>query len=257
MYLKPRLTALVVSILFLSISVVLAGPLEDCAEYTRLGIPGQQGELLCRTGYLLAHSPEHKNPLWVIERLTRERATSKVVPRYDKFQADPGLAKGKRSELSDYRGSGYDRGHMAPSADMRWDRNAMIECFYLSNMVPQVGEGMNRGIWKDLEEYVRNWAIDRGEIFVFTGPVYYGGVTKTIGKNRVAVPSHLYKIVYDPARKEAVAFTMPNQALNPSDMPSYIVTIREIEAWTGLDFLTALDAETQNAVETARPERLW
>jgi endonuclease G, mitochondrial len=132
----------------------------------------------------------------------------------------------KRAELSDYKGSGYDRGHMAPSADMKWDQHAMIECFYLSNIVPQVGKGMNQGIWKDLEEKVRRWAIARGELFIFTGPVYEGYPKETIGRNRIVAPSHLYKIVYDPIMREVIAFFMPNQPLKTSDMPQHIVPIR-------------------------------
>ena len=254
-YARPWLALL--SAILLSASVGFAGPLEDCAEYARLGVPGQDGELLCRTGHLLAHSSQNKTPIWVIERLTKEKATSRVVPRYNKFQADPDLEKGKRAELSDYKASGYDRGHMAPSANMRWDRQAMIECFYLSNMVPQVGKGMNQGIWKDLEELVRVWAIDREELFVFTGPIYEGGVSKTIGKNKVAVPSHLYKIVYDPNRQEAIAFIMPNKALKTEDMLNYIATIRDIEEKTGLDFFSSFEKELQDVIETKRASGLW
>ena len=257
MRLAARRVLLVLCIFFLFLSPALAGPLEDCAEYARLGVPGQDGELLCRTGHLLAHSSQNKTPIWVIERLTKEKATSRVVPRYNKFQADPDLEKGKRAELSDYKASGYDRGHMAPSANMRWDRQAMIECFYLSNMVPQVGKGMNQGIWKDLEELVRVWAIDREELFVFTGPIYEGGVSKTIGKNKVAVPSHLYKIVYDPNRQEAIAFIMPNKALKTEDMLNYIATIRDIEEKTGLDFFSNFEKELQDVIETKRASGLW
>ncbi|OPY85925.1 MAG: Nuclease precursor [Syntrophorhabdus sp. PtaU1.Bin153] len=253
----PRLFFLSLSILFLLSFPVHSGPLDDCAEYAKLGVPGHNGKILCRTGYLLAHSPKYKTPVWVIERLTKEKAAADVVPRYNKFQADPDLTKGKRAELSDYQGSGYDRGHMAPSADMRWDKQAMIECFFLSNMVPQVGKGMNRGIWKDLEALVRTWTIRRGELFIFTGPIYQGGVKKTIGKNRVAVPSHLYKIVYDPDRKEAIAFVMPNKALKTKDLPAYIVTIRDVESKTGLDFLTSFDKELQDTIETTKAEDLW
>ncbi|NLT24755.1 MAG: DNA/RNA non-specific endonuclease, partial [Syntrophorhabdus sp.] len=218
------------SIFFLFSSLALAGPLEDCAEYARLGVPGQDGDLLCRTGHLLAHDPVRKTPIWVAERLTADKATSTVVPREaGSFRIDSGLKKGRRAGLSDYRKSGYDRGHMASAADMHWDKKAMIECFYLSNMVPQVGKKMNQGIWKALEELVRSWVIDRGEIFIYTGPIYDGGTTKTIGKNKVAIPSRLYKIVYDRNRQEAIAFIMPNKALETEDLPLYIVTVRDVE----------------------------
>jgi endonuclease G len=167
------------------------------------------------------------------------------------------LEEGDRAELSDYKGNGYDRGHMAPAADMRWDQQAMEECFYLSNMVPQVGKGMNQGIWKNLEENIRKWALDREELYIFTGPIYEDGGKKTIGKNKVGVPTHLYKIVYDPVKVEAIAFIMPNEKLDSKDMPNYIVTIRDIEKKTGLDFLSNIDKQVQDAIETKKAKGLW
>jgi endonuclease G len=218
---RLRPVLLVFSIFLFLTSPTLAGPLEDCAEYAQLGVPGQDGDILCRTGHLLAHHPVRKTPIWVIERLTAEKAASTVVPREaGSFRLDPGLKKGRRAGLSDYRKSGYDRGHMAPAADMRWDEQAMIDCFYLSNMVPQVGKKMNQGIWKALEERVR-------------------------------------KIVYDPGRQEAIAFIMPNEALETEDLPLYVVTVRDVEEKTGLDFLSNLEKELQDSIETTRADGLW
>lgn len=124
-------------------------------------------------------------------------------------------------------------------------------------MSPQVGVGMNRGIWKDLEEKVREWAVQRGQLYIFTGPIYEGGIAKTIGKNKVAVPTHFYKIVYDPVQVEAIAFIMPNEKLRTADMPNYIVSIREVEAKTKLNFLSKLKKRIQDVVETVRAEGLW
>ena len=146
---------------------------------------------------------------------------------------------------------------MAPAGDMRWDQQAMSESFFLSNMVPQTGKGMNQGIWKNLEEKVRRWAISRGEVFIFTGPIYAKTPPDTIGRNKVAVPTHLYKIIYDPVRVEAIAFIMPNIKLQSSDMPSYIVTIREVEEKTGLNFLSSLKPKIEDAVELTKAEELW
>jgi endonuclease G, mitochondrial len=246
--------SIVIALLFCA-STVCAAPLDDCKEYSRLGLPGKQGDFLCRKGHLLAHDATKKTPLWVIEHLTTEKAQGNL-PRYDKFQPDPDLKEGERAELSDYRSSGYDRGHMAPAAGMKWDQQAMVECFYLSNMVPQVGKGMNRGIWKDLEEYIRTWAIDRGSVYIFTGPIYEGGAHATIGKNKVAVPTHLYKIFYDSHKAEAIAFIMPNEKLDTADMHKYIVTVRDIEKKTGLDFLSDLDPDVQNVVENKKAQGL-
>jgi endonuclease G len=124
-------------------------------------------------------------------------------------------------------------------------------------MVPQIGKGMNQGIWKNLEEYIRKWAIDRDELYIFTGPIYEGGTKKTIGKNEVAVPTHPYKIVYDPIKVEAIAFIMPNEKLDSKEMPKYIVTIREVEEKTGLNFLSNISKHTQDIVETKKAEELW
>lgn len=242
--------------LLIAIILFFCTPLwaSDCREYSALGTPGTSGDLLCREGYLLSHDPARKVPLWVIERLTREKATAKAE-RKDAFRPDPDLPKGKRAELSDYLRSGFDRGHMAPAADFRWSGQAMAESFYLSNMVPQVGRGMNRGIWIELERMVRTWAVDRGELFIFTGPVFED--CKTIGKNRVAVPTHIYKIIYDQGRREAIAFLMPNVPLRTRDMPIFITSIREIEQRTGLDFLSSEPQDTQDAVEITRAGGLW
>lgn len=241
----------------LSASQVAAGPLEDCQELTTYGIPGNNGEVLCHKGFLLSHDPERKTPVWVIEHLTKEKAAG-TLARKDAFKPDPDLAKGRRAELSDYKGSPYDRGHMAPAADMKWDSKAMAECFYLSNMVPQVGKGMNQGIWRILEDKVRDWAISRGEIYIYTGPIYDGNEEpKTIGKNKVAVPSALFKIVFSPEDQKAIAFIMPNRSLNIKDMPKYIVNVREVENETGLDFFATLSKEIQDSFESNSAPALW
>lgn len=235
-----------------------AGPIEDCQEYAKLGVPTQNGTLLCRTGYLLDHDPIRKTPYWVAEHLTREKASTKLK-RQGSFKADPGLKKGLRAETADYKRSGYDQGHMAPSADMTWSLTAMKESFYLSNMAPQQGVGMNRGIWKVLEENVRNWAIDRGDLYIYTGPAYIISEEhmRKIGKNKVAVPTHVYKIIYDSNQQEAIAFLMPNIKLNTKDMQQFIVSIRTIENETGLDFMSELEPSLQQSIEVNRAAAMW
>ena len=237
------------------VQICAAGSLEDCAEYAEYGVPGNDGALLCRMGYLLAHDDELLTPIWVAERLTREKVLARL-PRKDNFRADPDLEPGKRAELADYKGSGYDRGHMAPSADMTWHPIAMDESFLLSNMVPQDSKN-NQQIWASLEAYIRDWAIARGEIIIYTGPIYDNGEANlTIGKNMVGVPDRLYKVIYDTQRKEAIAFLLPNRPLNPKFLSSYIVSVREIESLTGLNFLSSLPRKEQNRIEKTRSE-MW
>jgi endonuclease G, mitochondrial len=252
-----RLTLQTLTVILLHAGVVIAGPLEECPEFTVYGVPGEAGDLLCRKGYLLSHDPTRKTPIWVAEHLTREKAQKKVAGRSDDFRPDSELEPGRRAELSDYRGSGYDRGHMAPAADLAWDEQAMSESFYLSNMVPQVGVGMNRGIWAELEKKVRNWALQRGELYVYSGPIYGKGEVKTIGRNKVAVPAMLYKIVLDPRQHEAIALIMPNRSLSVEDLPRYLVSVREVEQETGLHFFSTMPPADQEKLESQAASRLW
>lgn len=248
---------LLVVILSLSFpSLLIAGPIDECQEYAAVGVPGTSGDLLCRKGFLLSHDSQKKTPSWVAEHLTKAKAKG-ALERKNSFKADPGLPVGKRSELKDYAGSVFDRGHMAPAADMKWDKQAMDECFYLSNMVPQVGKGMNQGIWRMLEEKVRQWALKRGEVYIYTGPVYDPAKTETIGLNRVAVPVALYKVVFDPKTQEAIAFMMPNRPLVTKDMPKYIVSVREVENATGLDFFNTFNRATQDSIEVGKATSIW
>lgn len=234
-----------------------AGPIEDCKEYAALGVPGTEGNLLCRKGYLLAHDAYYKTPIWVAEHLTKEKANTKAE-RKDNFKADPDLRVGERAELSDYASCSktYDRGHMAPSADMRWNTIAMKESCFLSNVVPQ-NKNMNQQIWKQLEMKVRKWAIDRGEVYIYTGPIYDAEEVDVVGSNEVAVPTHIYKIVYDPKKVEAIAFIMPNEPLNIKDIPNFITTINDIEQKTDLDFLPTLKRKVQDAIEKDKADGLW
>ena len=137
--------------------------------------------------------------------------------------------------LADYRGSGYDRGHMAPAGDLKASQEAMDESFYLSNIAPQVGVGFNRGIWRKLEEQVRVWTAERGELYVITGPVYYD-FTPVIGQSRVVVPDAFFKIIYDPETFEVWAFLIPNEKIELDRLVHFQTTLGTIEMQTGIEF---------------------
>lgn len=232
-------------------------PQERCKEFLAYGLPATQGTLLCRTGYALSHDDTKKSPLWVAQRMTAERLVAKVT-RSDRFVADPDLPKGQRAELEDYRGSGYDRGHMAPAADMRWSKEAMQESFYLSNMAPQVGPGMNRGIWSDIEAAIRRWVASRGELFIYTGPIFdREQSSKTIGPNQVAVPTHFYKVVFDPIRIETIAFVVPNAPHPTRRIEEFITSVRDIEMRSGLNFLDRIQPSVQALIEEPVAPALW
>jgi endonuclease G len=261
---------LAILLLLLSLTALVApdasaDALGDCGDMIKgIGAPEYKGDppeatVLCRKGYLLSHNTERKTPDWAVERLTpsRFKGPGNRTEQGNPFAADPDLAKGQRAELKDYRGSGFDRGHMAPAASMKFSVAATTESFYLSNMSPQIGPNMNRGIWADLEEMTRNWTCERGDLVVITGPIY-GERPKTIGDDHVAIPKSFYKVAYDPTRGRAIAFVLPNKEIEKNGqaawdvLKNYVVTIREVEDMVGIDFLTQLDTRSKRRLEGLR-----
>ena len=169
------------------------------------------------------------------------------VKRNDSFRSDPMVRSGSAA-LSDYKGSGFDRGHLAPAADMKWSSTAMSESFFMSNMSPQ-DPSFNRGIWKKLESRVRDWAMDNGSVYVATGGVLSNGLN-TIGSNGVSVPKYYYKVILDYKEPDykAIGFLMPNSASKQS-LQSFAVTVDNVERVTGIDFFHSLPDGIENSVE--------
>src|SRR5690606_4352018 len=153
---------------------------------------------LCFSGFAGLHSGRTKTPVFVAERLDRRSlARAQGIARTDRFYAEARLPRSERAELEDYRGSGYSRGHMAPAGNMATE-TTMAQSFSLANMVPQ-NQAQNAGPWSRIEQDTRKYVMRaKGDVFVFTGPVY-GASPSTIGSGKVAVPEHIYKLVYDPA----------------------------------------------------------
>lgn len=153
---------------------------------------------LCFSSFAILHSGRSKTPVFVVQRLNRRMLLqAQSIGRNDRFYPEARLPSAERAELDDYRLSGYSRGHMAPAADMH-TAEAMAQSFSLANMVPQ-NQQHNSGPWNKIEQDTRKYIMRaNGDVYVFTGPLY-SGETKTIGAGRVAVPSHLYKLVHDPA----------------------------------------------------------
>ena len=223
---------------------------ESCRVlWEKIGLPEAGTEIdatfVCHQRYVLLHNNEHKTPDWVIESLNRSQVSGKNTrPEGKKFASEEAVCEEARAVDKDYTKSGYDRGHQAASADFSSNGSWMDDTFTLSNAVPQVGIGFNRGIWKQFEGLVRKLTIDRGELYVITGPIYANarGTLPPITKRNnackveitfqgpdknaicpenkgnskkqcdagVAVPLGLFKILYDPKAKRANAYVLPN-----------------------------------------------
>lgn len=233
-------------------------PKQQYNEHILYGYPSTTGTILIRKGYVLDHDNNKKVATWVSYHLT-DKYLVQNVKRTDDFRPDLDLPKGQRSELIDYDHSSYDRGHLCPAEDMRRDLQTESETFLLSNMAPQVGVGFNRGIWKDLESKIRNWAKQRKDIYVITGPIFENQYYKTIGPNKVAVPMSFYKIIISCAPNsdlDTITFIIPNKQIPTADLSIYITTIDEVEKKTGLDFLHDLDDQIENKLEMKKAQ-LW
>tara|TARA_R110000868_G_scaffold193450_1_gene438411 strand:+ start:965 stop:1909 length:945 start_codon:yes stop_codon:yes gene_type:complete len=231
-------------ILFFSVITISA-----VAQSTDLFLPASEGQLVHHQNYSLAYSEEHEQALWVFYELDRNE-THAIAKRKDDFREDPLVRTGSAS-LADYKSSGYDRGHLAPAADMAFSEEAISESFYMSNMSPQE-PSFNRGIWKKLEAQFREWAAADGSLYIVTGPVLVPGLAK-MGDNQVSIPNFYYKVALDFDADElgAIAFLLPNQKLD-LELESFVVSIDSLESITGIDFFAGLDDDLEAKFEATK-----
>lgn len=211
-------------------------PIQNCEAKAPFGFPqtNREGIAICRTGYLTYNDYYAKLPMWVSYTLYPEYALG-CVPRSNAFAADASLQKGMRAELNDYKGSGYDIGHLVPAADMSRFDDTERESFLLSNMAPQKAS-LNRGPWKLLETNVRGWTTQLGHPFVvYAGPLYGPG-DKVIGLNKVVVPHAFFKIVIDKMTGQTAGFIFPHMGNIVKELPHNRAPLAQIEQLSGIKF---------------------
>jgi endonuclease G len=224
------------------------------AQHDRFGLPacsGEDRELADRSFFVLCHSSELKVPLWVGHELTPERLT-RVASRPVRFRRDAHLS-GPAAVDADYRNSGFSRGHMAPAADFAWSDDAVRATFVLSNVVPQK-QRVNAGVWAQLERVVRRIAADSDAVYIFTGPLF-DSAPETIGRGRVAVPSHTFKVVLTIRgdQKSMLAAIVPNDDATGGSLHRFLTTVDQVERRTGLDFFADLPDDQERQLESAHP----
>lgn len=247
------------AVLFSVLVTVHAQAEQQCQKHLPLGeFPGAN-QVFCYDGYAVGYSYDLKIPVWAAYRISHESANTVNVDRTDDFRVNPGVPAEFQSKKSDYRGSGFDRGHMAPSGSIDYSRAANSETFFLSNMVPQ-RPGFNRdgfgheGVWGYLENEVRDWARERGSVYVVSGAIATG--RNTIG-NGVAVPEAFYKIVIDLDEAESIAFLMPHKDDLRNQVERFIVSIDRIEEVSGLDLFQLIVDEQEEKLESFVARQMW
>jgi len=209
------------------------------------------GEYVKHSRYSLSYLEEHEQAEWVYYKLNYNLLKGNAE-RSDNFRVDLSVSTGSAS-LNDYKGTGYDRGHLAPAGDMRDSYISMSDSFFMSNMSPQV-PSFNRGGWKRLETLVRSWA-EKNELYIVTAGILKESLSK-IGTNGVSVPEYFYKVIYVPSSSKMIGFLMPNKKIN-LDLSYYAKTVDEIEKLTGINFFYNIDDDLEDRLESELSMDNW
>ena len=216
-------------------------------------LPKSQGQVINHNYYTVSYNENHEQANWVHYELNSYMLTG-TTKRTDNFRIDPNVTT-ESATTYDYKGSGYDRGHLAPAGDMKISFTSMSESFFMSNISPQ-NRSFNRGGWKKLESLVRVWA-KKNKIFITTaGVLNDNDLKKTGSKNSVSVPREFYKLIYMPSEKKMIGFLMPNQKIN-GQLKDYVVSVDTVEELTGIDFYSELDDVLEEKLEAEVNPGKW
>lgn len=215
------------------------------------------GQIVLHEYFALSYSEKDEQAEWVAYELTRDRLNNNIATRTNNYRIDPRISS-KSADPNDYRRSGFDRGHLAPAGDMGFSNRSMSHSFYMSNISPQEHH-FNGGIWRELEENVRDWARRFRHLYIVTGPVLTDEPLAVIGQNQITVPARFFKVILDVAEPElkGIAYLIPNEVcINPID--DYAVSINTIEEITGIDFFPdLLEDDLEEILEGQFDPSLW
>ncbi len=228
-------------------------------------------EIINHNALILSYNEDHEQANWVAHIISKE-ITGKGYGRTNDFRPDPLVKTGSTVEKDfflkhfnpddstySYDGFGYDRGHLAPSADFRWNREAMSESYFYSNMSPQLPD-FNRGIWAKTESFLREYVAENNHnIYVVTGGILTDDLPKVEKSiNKVSIPREFYKVAADLETNppEGIAFIIPNEG---SEYPviSFVVPIDSVEKITGINFFASLPDSIQNKFEKTVDTQHW
>ena len=219
-----------------------------------------EDDIISHTGFSFLFNDAHKQSDWVVYMLCRERIANPVTKRKDNFRPDPAVKTGTAT-AADYKGSGYDRGHLVPSADMLWSQVAMDESFFFSNMSPHLATFHQAGgIWYKLEDLVKIWAMEYDTLYIVAGAALKQGIRGSIGKNNVSVPEYFYKVIlnYTINRIEGIGFIMPHEKVRSGNpVWNYAVSIDSVQNFTGINFFHKLPDVQEEYIESRLCESCW
>ncbi|KAI9277039.1 hypothetical protein BDA99DRAFT_429661 [Phascolomyces articulosus] len=232
--------------------------IENAKTILPFGFPGPVNDIVYRNAYVVSYNRRDRNPNWVAEHLTPAslKRQEGVDRAKSNFSEDTNIPVQFRARLQDYYKSGFDRGHMVPAADVKFNQEAMNETFYLTNISPQVGEGFNRDYWAHMENFCRSLTKTFPDVYVFTGPLYlphqeadgkFYVKYQVIGNPpNVAVPTHFYKVILTQknGKYSVGAFVLPNAPIS-DDIPleQFRVPLDAVERGAGLTFFDRMNKD--------------
>ncbi|UJP66417.1 DNA/RNA non-specific endonuclease [Mongoliitalea daihaiensis] len=205
-------------------------------------------------GFVLEFDTLTKNTKWVCYLLCKDNLGN-GEERSSNFRMERRLGDFSPRDAA-YRNSGYDRGHLAPAADMGYSAESMYDSFFLTNASPQV-PGFNRGIWKRLEEQVRKFAAEKDSLYIATGPVLQANLP-SMGDSPIRVPDYFYKVILkkDTENPQGIAFILKNEAAT-GDLKSFAVSIDSVEVLTGINFFPLLSPLQESKAEGKFDLSFW
>ena len=209
----------------------------DCPQHYLDGMqPATQiSRELCYSEFAVGYSDDKRSAIYVVEHITKdELIAADALVRKDKFHEELRIPSPARALLSDYKSSGFDRGHLAPNADMPTTL-AQYESFSLANMVPQLHHN-NAGVWLTIERAVRSAAMSYGDVYAVTGAIY--SETPPLLKDRIPVPGALFKAVYVPATSTATVYVSDNGFLGTY----HTISVADLQLLTGFNVFPSLPA---------------
>jgi endonuclease G len=240
-------------------------------DLAKIGVPetSKNEKIIYHSAMCLVYSEQHEQAKWVAHIILPDIINGKES-RSNNFRIDTLIETGSAEEKDyfvkvkqpdgkyKYDGFGYDRGHLAPSADFKWSKKALSESYFYSNMSPQLGD-FNRLKWADLEAMFREYVVSHTEtqLYVVTGPILYDTLPKIErGVNKVTIPEFYYKVAVDLTNHKAIGFIMPNKKID-YPISSYAVSINDVEKITGINFFYQLADSLEEVLESQKIISDW
>lgn len=226
-------------------------------------------EIINHLAMSLVYSEQHEQAKWVAhiilpdiingkEGRTNDFREDSLIKTGSATEKDYFLKEKKEDGTYVYDGFGYDRGHLAPSADFKWSKKALSESYLYSNMSPQLGD-FNRGKWGDLEDIFRGYIVmnQNTQLYVVSGPLLNDSLPAIErGVNKVSIPNYYFKVIVDLTNNKAIGFIMPNKKIE-YPLSSFALSINEVEKATGIDFFFALDDDLEEKLESQNNYKDW